>query len=104
MGLCPVSSAERRSAPSRVTPGGSVTAASPERLEQLERNTQHLDEQLRRTLGRVAGASLRRSKFSGPVAQAARVNYKTAALWAALVLGVALLGWSAWFLTRQMKR
>ncbi len=41
--------------------------------------------------------------LGGPAAQVAPLNYKKAALWGALIIGVALLGWMAWFLTRQMK-
>ena len=41
--------------------------------------------------------------LAGPAAQAAALNYKVAALWGVLGLGVALMGWMAWSLMRQMK-
>jgi hypothetical protein len=41
---------------------------------------------------------------AGPAALRARADYRTWLLWLALVAGVAILGWMAWQLARQMKR
>lgn len=42
-------------------------------------------------------------ELAGSAALRPRIDYKTWALWASLLLGVALLAWMAWQLARQMK-
>jgi hypothetical protein len=58
------------------------------------------DEPLKAALARVGA----QREVAGPAALRARADYKTWLLWAALGLGVAILAWMAWQLTRQMNR
>jgi hypothetical protein len=57
------------------------------------------DEELRAAPA-VAGAQ---RELAGTRALRAPIDYKTWALWGSLVLAVAVLGWMAWQLTRQMQ-